>query len=105
MIHALHILDASTPWQRLVGLLGKPPLLPNHALRLSPCRAVHTIGMRHAIDVVFVDATDTVCSVTQSLKPCRAAMDFRARTVFELRAGEAARLGIVVGHRITARSS
>ena len=100
--HRLQIRDADTPWQRLIGLLAQAPLPAGQGLRLSPCRAVHTIGMRHAIDILFLDMTGTVLSVTAALKPCRIAANVRARHVLELRAGEAARLGISSGDRIAA---
>jgi len=100
VIHHLHIRCARTPWQRLIGLLGSPPLPHGHALRLSPCRAVHSMGMRHAIDVVFVDADNVVCAVQTPLRPWRAAICLRSRAVLELRAGAVAAHGIRSGHRI-----
>jgi len=99
--HHLHIRYARTPWQRLIGLLGSPPLPDGHALRLSPCRAVHSMGMRHAIDVVFVDADNVVCSVQTPLRPWRAAICLPAKAVLELRAGEVAARGIRLGHKIS----
>jgi len=98
--HHLHIRNARTPWQRLIGLLGSPPLLEGHALRLSPCRAVHSMGMRHAIDVVFIDANNVVCAVRTPLRPWRAAICLRARAVLELRVGAVAAHGIQPGHKI-----
>ena len=98
--HYLHIRHASTPWQRLIGLLGSPPLSEGHALWLSPCRAVHSMGMRHAIDVVFVNADNVVCAVQAPLRPWRAAVCLRASAVLELRAGAAAAYGILPGDKI-----
>jgi hypothetical protein len=48
----MHVALAVTARRRLRGLLGRPvaPLL------LAPARSVHTVGMREAIDVVFLDA-------------------------------------------------
>jgi uncharacterized membrane protein (UPF0127 family) len=40
---------------RLVGLLGRSELGPGEGLLLPRCGAVHTLGMRFPIDVVFVD--------------------------------------------------
>jgi uncharacterized membrane protein (UPF0127 family) len=100
LTHSLHILEARTPWQRLVGLLGRPPLPAATALRLSPCRAVHSVGMRHAIDVVFVDRRDIVCAIRAPLRPWRAAWCLRAHAVLELRAGEVAALGIEPGTKL-----
>lgn len=104
MTHILHILEARTAWQRLVGLLGRAPLPAATALRLSPCRAVHSVGMRHAIDVVFVDRRGMVCAIRSPLAPWRATYCLRADTVLELRAGEVARLGIRLGEKIVSRA-
>lgn len=100
MTHTLHILEARTPWQRLVGLLGRAPLPAATALRLSPCRAVHSVGMRHAIDLVFVDRRDIVCAIRTPLAPWRMAYCRRAYAVLELHAGEVAALGIRLGDKI-----
>jgi uncharacterized membrane protein (UPF0127 family) len=57
------------------------------ALVLQPCRHVHTIGMRFAIDVAFCDATGAVVRVC-SLRPWRLAPIVpRARFVIEAEAG------------------
>jgi uncharacterized membrane protein (UPF0127 family) len=97
VIHRLEIMHARTFRQRLVGLLGAAPLRPGSALRISSCRAVHTIGMRHAIDVVFVDHGNRVLAVHASLRPWHVAACLRASATFEFREGEASRLGIVPG--------
>ncbi|QEI07574.1 DUF192 domain-containing protein [Pigmentiphaga aceris] len=102
MTHYLKILHARTMWQRLVGLLVSGPLPIGSALRLSPCSAVHSIGMRHAIDVVFVDADNVVCAVRAPLRPWRAAVCLRAKAVLELRAGAVAAFGIRPGDKIEA---
>jgi len=46
---------ADTWLSRLVGLLADSSLKKHEALWLSPCKSVHTIGMRFSIDVVFLD--------------------------------------------------
>lgn len=100
MIHHLQLNDARSFRQRLIGLLGADPLPPGHALRLSPCRAVHTVGMRHAIDVVFVDEHGLVLAIRAPLRPWRATACFRARATLELQAGEVERLRIRLGDQV-----
>ncbi len=80
--------------ERMRGLLGRPALQPGEGLLIAPCNAVHTVGMRYAIDVVFMDAEGRVLNVRPALRPLRMAHAFRARQVLELAAGEAARLGL-----------
>ena len=46
---------AANPWRRMRGLLGRKGLPAGHALLIRPCNAIHTLGMRFAIDVRFYD--------------------------------------------------
>jgi uncharacterized membrane protein (UPF0127 family) len=82
--------------RRLTGLLLGGPQASGAALRFPRCRSVHGIGMRRAIDAVFVSPAGVVTSVRE-LRPWRTVSDRAASQVFELRAGEAARLGLVPG--------
>lgn len=82
---------------RLCGLLGREPPAPATALLLVPCRAVHTVGMRYPIDVVFVARDGRVLRVCPQVAPMRARLCRQAWGVAELAAGEAGRLGIVAG--------
>jgi len=86
---------------RLRGLLARPRLTPRQALWLPYCDAIHTIGMRHAIDVVFVDRTGSVVRVCEAVYPMRARVCRTAACVVELDAGNAARLGIRIMSRLT----
>jgi len=83
--------------QRARGLLWHAPLRENDALLIPGCHAVHTCGMRFAIDVVFLDATGRVLAVAAGLVPWRCAARRRASAVLELAAGSAARFGLVPG--------
>ena len=78
---------ATTFWQRLRGLHAWP-CLPWHAgLVLSPCKAVHTIGLAYAIDVLFVDQDARVLECVNALAPGRCAWNRHAFGVVELPAG------------------
>lgn len=91
---------ARTPWARLRGLLGSAPLPPGEGLLFERCRAVHTLGMRRAIDVVFVAADGAVIELRRGLGAGRIAVCTRAWAVLELTAGDAWRLGLWPGCRI-----
>ena len=41
---------------------------------LAPCTAVHTVGMRFAIDVVFVDRQGFAVKIVRNLRPWRIAL-------------------------------
>jgi uncharacterized membrane protein (UPF0127 family) len=88
---------ARSPWARLKGLLGNTPLPSGHGLLFERCRAVHTLGMRRAIDVVFLAADGAVIDVWRSLGAGRIAACARAVAVLELAAGDAGRLGLRPG--------
>lgn len=70
--------------ERLCGLLFSPRLKNNEALLIEPCSSVHTVGMRYAIDVVFIDKDWHVVKITKSLKPWRMAASNKAYRVLEL---------------------
>ncbi|MDO5505026.1 MAG: DUF192 domain-containing protein [Pseudoxanthomonas suwonensis] len=74
---------------RLRGLLGRAPLQDRarQALWLRPCASVHTLGMRYALDVVFLDRDDRVCGWREHLAPIRFAACTGARSTVEFHAG------------------
>ncbi len=92
---------ASTVTSRLFGLLGRRALAADEALWLTPCNSVHTLGMSYPIDVVFIDATSRVVATRSALGPRRLTGARRARSVLELPARSAERLGIVPGAQLT----
>ena len=94
------VVRARTPWARLKGLLGASALPPGHGLLIERCRAVHTVGMARAIDVVFVAADGVVVALRRGLGAGRVAVCRRAVSVLELAAGDAGRLGLSPGCRV-----
>jgi len=66
-----HVTQAVTTWQRMRGLLGCRALPAGHGMLLERCGAIHTIGMRFAIDVVFLDRTWRVCRICRNVRPGR----------------------------------
>ena len=54
---------------------------------LTPCNAVHTVGMRFPIDVVFVDGKGCVKKIVHDLPPWRMAASIVSRSTIELPAG------------------
>jgi uncharacterized membrane protein (UPF0127 family) len=94
------VLRARSPWARLRGLLGCEPLPEGHALLLERCRAVHTMGMRRSIDVVFVARDGVVLDLRRGVGAGRIAFCRQASGVLELAAGDAWRLGLWKGCRV-----
>lgn len=94
------VFRARSRWARLRGLLGGRVLPAGHALLLDPCRAIHTLGMRRAIDVVFVTRDGVVLELRRGLGAGRIAFCAAAGSVLELAAGDAWRLGLWPGCRV-----
>ena len=88
---------AVTRQTRKKGLLGRDGMKPFSALVLAPCAAVHTMFMRFAIDVIFVDGQGRAVRVVSALAPWRAAMKVFAHAVIELPAGTLASREVAVG--------
>ena len=80
---------AATWFARLRGLLGCRALGSDAALLIERCRAVHTVGMRFAIDLVFLDRDWLVTRVIQAVPPGRLMVGggWRAAHVLESEAG------------------
>jgi hypothetical protein len=88
---------ARSPWARLKGLLGNTHLPSGCGLLFERCCAVHTLGMRRAIDVVFLGAGGRVLELHRGLGAGRIAYCSKAQGVLELAAGDAWRLGLWTG--------
>lgn len=83
----LRIRQAVRWWSRAVGLLATPKLDDPCGLWIAPCNSVHTLGMRYAIDVIFINADGTIAKIVEHLPPWRAAGCLKAKETLELRAG------------------
>ena len=94
---------ADTPLKRMRGLLGRGGLEPGEGMRFEPGGAIHTMFMRFAIDVVFLDRDDRVLKVVHSLRPWRFARAGGTRALVELRAGTLAGLDVHSGDVVTVR--
>ncbi|MFE0422198.1 DUF192 domain-containing protein [Streptomyces sp. NPDC058953] len=80
------------------GLLGRDGV--TGALLLTPCNMVHTLGMRFAIDVAYLDAELRVVDL-HTLRPHRLALPrLRARHALEAEAGAMGRWGVRPGVRL-----
>ncbi len=85
---------------RTRGLLGRQSLGEGEGLWIVPCEAVHTFGMRFAVDLVFLDRRNVVRKVRSSVPPWRLSGCLRARSVLELSAGTLERTPIRPGDKL-----
>ena len=88
---------------RRQGLLGRSALADGEALIIAPSGAVHTFGMRFAIDLLFVSRDGSVVKVHERVQPRRLSLCWRAFGVVELAAGRVGATGVRVGDRVKVR--
>ncbi len=87
--------------QRRTGLLGRDHL--DGALVLRPCRWIHTIKMRFAIDVAYLDADGTVIKIDR-IVPNRLPLPVRRSVaVIEAQAGAFERWDLKIGDVVEIR--
>ena len=88
---ATQVTIAGTSRDRRTGLKGRVGLPSDAGLWIAPCEAIHTFGMRMAIDAVFLDQNFRVRKIRSGIAPRRIAFCIRAHSVLELAAGAASR--------------
>jgi uncharacterized membrane protein (UPF0127 family) len=89
-------------WSRFFGLLGRRSLKEMEGLLFVPGGSIHTLGMRFAIDVIFLDAQMTVLRVSANVRPWRCALAPRhTRYVLEVPAHAAGACGVEAGQAIS----
>ena len=101
VLATLEVADSVTSRSR--GLLGRDGI--EGALLLAPARSVHTVRMRFAIDVAFLDADDVVLRII-TMPPNRVSRPmWRARSVIEAEAGSFDRWNLRPGDRLEIRGT
>lgn len=88
-------------WLRARGFLRRPEPRDGEGLLLSPCRAVHMVGMGFALDIVFIDRLGKVLAIYPNLAPGRrSGWHLRARYALELPVGSIEATGTAIGDSI-----
>lgn len=97
-----NVVVARSLWERMVGLMGKPDMLPGEGLLLAPCIGVHTAFVRFPLDLLFLDRGNRVIASIAGITPFRVSpLHFRASAVLELPAGSIAGSATEIGDVIT----
>jgi len=93
---------AATFWSRFRGLLGRNDYSCGEALVIKPCTSVHTVGMKFAIDVLFVSAQNEIVHIIEAMPARRFSPWIKnASYVVELPAGRIASCQVKTGHTLT----
>ena len=74
--------------ERRRGLAKMTPLPAGYGLRILKCNSIHTVGMRFALDLVWLGRNGRVVRVDHGVVPWRMKLCVRARSVVETAAGE-----------------
>jgi uncharacterized membrane protein (UPF0127 family) len=103
LIYAKQVLVAKNLFARMKGLLGRKSLGPDTAMIIDPCSSIHTLGMRFAIDVIFLDSKNTITAIAPQVQPGRfwVSGGWRARRVVESEAGLLPLSSLHVGDSLT----
>ena len=95
---ASHAAVARSAIDRAVGLLKYRAMPQEMALIFPECSSVHTVGMRFAIDLIFINRAWRVVRAEPKVGPGRLIFPVRdAWAVVEVAAGTIRRLGLAVG--------
>lgn len=86
---------ADTFYTRLVGLLNRSMLNESEGLLIKPCSSIHTVGMRFAIDLVFLDSKNKVLGLCSHVAPYKFKVAPKGTvSVLEVSQGNVKRTGI-----------
>jgi len=99
---ARQIQRADNMFARMRGLLFRPPLQADQGMLITPCTAVHCIGMTYPIDVVFIDKNLVVVGLAGNLKPGQFSRLYpKAHNCLELPAGVIGNSNTQVGDQLS----
>ena len=85
----LLVVQARTHQARRKGLSRLDALDPNHALYIPQCPALHTFGMRFAVDLIWLRNDGTAVRIDRGVVPYRMRFCASARSVVQTAAGRA----------------
>ena len=92
------VAHANSFFTRLRGLLGRKALKPEQGLLITPCHSVHTLGMKFAIGVVFLNREGAVIHQIAEMAPGKLSPVIKgAKQVLELHPERLASWGLKTG--------
>lgn len=89
------------PWERVAGFIGRARVRPDEGLWFDRCWAVHTVGVRVPLDILFLDRDGRIVEIAAGVPPSRWAVTCAgAFSVVEFGAGAVAANRARVGDQI-----
>ncbi|WP_110954180.1 DUF192 domain-containing protein [Anaerosinus massiliensis] len=96
----LKITIADTFWTRFIGLLGTSALENIEGLLLCNCNSVHMIGMRYALDIVYLDRDGRILKIIENLRPWQVSWCWKAKDTLEIKSGMVKQFNWKVGEQL-----
>ena len=96
-VTGLRVKAATRFIDRLVGVGPRVRFQSFDVLWIPSCQAVHTVGLRRSIDIVFATRLGRVVEVATAVEPSSWLWRPSAQAVWELRSGVALGLGVRIG--------
>ena len=98
---AKRVRHAKSSWRRIVGWLHRSSISTDEGLLFEKCGMIHTIGMRTAIDVLFLDRRYRVSDIMPNVEPGRFQVGcMKAHSVLEMGPGFIELHDVLVGDRL-----
>ena len=98
----LKIKIAKSFFSRFMGLMGKESLPRETGLLIAPCQSIHMMFMRFSIDAVYIDKNFVIKKIVPNLRTWTGiSICINAWGVIEINAGEAERLNLKVGEKLS----
>jgi uncharacterized protein len=91
---------ANSPLSRMKGLLGRGSMPHTEAIILRPAASIHTVFMRFALDIIYLDREDRIVKVVANLVPYRFSSAKKAHTVLEMTSGATAGMDLQTGDQL-----
>ncbi|HVF76674.1 MAG TPA: DUF192 domain-containing protein [Solirubrobacteraceae bacterium] len=95
----LTLLVAGDRRSRRRGLAHLDELPTGYALLFERCRSIHTLGMRFALDLLWLDADGVLVRLDENVAARRLRACLRAHAVIEAPAGDGARFAAALRER------
>lgn len=95
------LLTLSPNFQKTLRHINRYGLPSDCALWITPCHAIYTVGMKHSVDIVFLDKHGVVVKLLRCFPPnCYAESASNTISALELPCNRISESGIEVGDKL-----
>lgn len=95
------VIPAISMRERMIGLLGRDGLEKGTGMLIHSCSSIHTCFMKFDLDLIFLDRSDRVVRVVESVPASRMVFGgFGASKVLEMSTGSVSLKNVQVGSQL-----